>query len=82
MQNRPLPEIFSKTNTSASIRFMSRPLEERCNAIVISHPPIIFGIDVERGELSLPGLPIVSNSHFCVHFFGVYCVICTTVVHI
>ena len=68
MRNRPVPNIVMKTNTSATMRFMSRPIEECCNAIVISHPPITFGINVENGELSLPGFPMVSNFCFCVYF--------------
>ena len=62
MRNRPVPDIVTKTNTSATMRFMSRPLEEHCNAIVLSHPPVTFGIIVERREFPLPGFPIVSIS--------------------
>ena len=79
MRNRPVPNIIMKTNTSATMRFMTRPVEERCNAIVISHPPVTFGIIVENKERPLPGFPIVSNSCFCVYF---YCIIYTTIVHI
>ena len=58
-----------KTNTSATMKFMSPSLDEHCNAIVISHPPVTFGVDVKNGEHSLPGFPIVNNSHVCVYIF-------------
>jgi hypothetical protein len=41
--------------------FTSPPLPDVCNDVVISYPPVMFGIDVENAEQSLPGFPIVSN---------------------
>ena len=47
-------------NTSVILKWMPLPLEEHCNDIVITFPPVIFGVDVEYGEASIPGYPIVS----------------------
>ena len=44
--------------------FVSPPLEEVCKDVIISYPPVTFGIDVENAEQSIPGFPIVSNSKF------------------
>ena len=49
--------------------FMSPSLDEICNDVVISYPPVTFGIDVEVAETSLPGFPIVSNSKISSYFF-------------
>lgn len=59
---RPSPNFLIKTNTTVTMGFVSPPLEEVCNDVVISYPPVTFGIDVENAEKSIPGFPIVSNS--------------------
>ena len=62
IQIRPSPAILATTNTTATLGFMSLPLDEVCSEKVISYPPVTFGIDVEIAEMSIPGFPIVSNS--------------------
>ena len=63
IQIRPPPNILATTNTTATMSFMSPSLDEMCNDVVISYPPVTFGIDVESAETSLPGFPIVSIIH-------------------
>lgn len=58
--DRPHPQIFMIKNTSVILKLMPLPLEEHCNDIVVTFPPVIFGVDVEYGEASIPGYPIVS----------------------
>ena len=59
-QDRPHPQLFMIRNTSVILKWMLLPLEEHCNDTVITFPPVIFGVNVEDGETSIPGFPIVS----------------------
>ena len=61
IQGRPSPNFLIKTNTTVTMGFVSPPLEEVCKDVIISYPPVTFGIDVENAEESIPGFPIVSN---------------------
>ena len=58
--NRPNPNILNVTNTSVTFGLMAPPLDEHCNNIVISFPPVTFGVIVEDGERHISGFPIVS----------------------
>ena len=62
IQDRPHPQLFMIRNTSVILKWMPLPLEEHCNDIVVTFPPVIFGANVEFGETSIPGFPIVSIS--------------------
>ena len=68
-QDRPSPTIINRGNTSVSVSMMVPPLDEQCNDVVISFPPVIFGINVEDGDQSISGFPIVSsnNSIICLN---------------
>ena len=66
-RDRPDPDIIMIQNTSVALRLMAPPLDEHCNDLVISFPPIIFGINVENGDRSIPGFPIVSICSTCVY---------------
>ncbi len=73
VRDRPKPQNFSITNTSVILKWMPPPLEEYCDDIVISYPPIIFGINVKCGIRPISGFPIVSSSDIlnfnsCIYF--------------
>lgn len=59
-QDRPNPDIVTERNTSVTISLAAPPLDSHCNDIVISFPPVTFGINVEDGDRSIPGFPTVS----------------------
>ena len=62
--NRPNPDIFNITNTSVTLGLMAPPLDEHCNDIVISFPPVIFGVIVEDGARHISGFLIVSVTFY------------------
>lgn len=47
-----------------TLSLVAPPLADRCDSVVISYPPVIFGINVEVGDHSIPGFPIVSDFQF------------------
>ena len=59
--DRPEAIITDKDNTSVSLLLTIPPLPEQCNDVVISFPPVIFGINIEDGNRPIPGFPIVSS---------------------
>ena len=67
-RDRPNPEILMIKNTSVTVRLMAPPLDNHCNDLVISFPPVIFGINVEDGDRSISGFPIVSD--YCYKFLS------------
>ena len=72
--DRPRPQPFMLRNTSVILKWMPLNLEEHCEDVVVSFPPVIYGITVKYFERPIPGFPIVSHSDFtCVHY--VYCYI-------
>lgn len=60
-RDRPGPIILDIRNTSVTLSLVAPPLGDHCDAIVISFPPVIFGINVEESEQPIPGFPIVSD---------------------
>ena len=60
-RDRPEPYILDIRNTSVTLSLVAPPLEAHCDVIVISFPPVIFGINVEESDQPIPGFPIVSD---------------------
>ena len=81
--DRPEAIITDKDNTSVSLLLTIPPLPEQCNDVVISFPPVIFGINIEDGNRPIPGFPIVSSpvSICCVYGHMIVCVITVHVQH-
>ena len=62
IRDRPKPQLFMIRNTSVIVKWLPPHLEEHCDDIVVSYPPVIFGILVNYIERPVHGFPIVSNS--------------------
>ena len=60
-RDRPEPLILDIRNTSVTLSLMAPPLGDHCDIIVISFPPVIFGINVENSDQAISGFPIVSD---------------------
>ena len=60
-RDRPDPRILDIRNTSVTLSLVAPPLSDHCGIVVISFPPVIFGINVEDSDQPIPGFPIVSN---------------------
>ena len=60
-RDRPEPYILDKRNTSVTLSLVAPPLDDHCDIIVISFPPVIFGINVEESDQPIPGFPVVSD---------------------
>ena len=71
-----MPQLFMIRNTSVIVKWQPPHLEEHCDDIVVSYPPVIFGILVDYAERPIHGFPIVSNSdilnQFCIHYYNYY----------
>ena len=59
---RPKPQFFMIRNTSVILKWQPPRLEEHCDDIVVSYPPVIFGILMDHAGRPIRGFPIVSNS--------------------
>ena len=72
-QDRPNPDIINKGNTSVSLSMIVPPLDEQCSDVVVSFPPVIFGINVEDTDHSISGFPIVSDNNYVNEIVPVDC---------